>query len=136
MPMSVVTICVAAAPPDAAYTNWAMSIAEAITVNSGAVAVISRVYAGPCDTVPTPTSVVGVNVPNIIPVVCGGGVCVIGWSCRGIEGGIAVIGETITIISAAADALCLGHSRRQQGRAGDCCRIEQLSHRSSPLPDK
>ena len=134
MPASVAAIPVATAPSDAACVDRAMSIAQLAYINTGAAGIISQSHAGSRSTIPTRTSVVGINPPIIIPIVCWGGVCVIGWSRRPIVGGgksgRAIICRTITIIPAVAGTLRLGRARGQK-RASDCCGVEQLLHRSS-----
>lgn len=110
-------ISVAAAPSGAAYAKNAMSMGVAAYAKSGAVTIISEAYARSCDTVPTPTSVIGINAPIIIPGICQGTVCIIGRSripvVRGGESGSTIIRRTITIIAVAAGTLRLGHACRQ-----------------------
>jgi hypothetical protein len=126
---SAMPISVAAAPPGAADAKSSMTIGEGAYPNSDAVAVavISKIYAGSCGTVPTPTSVVGVNATILIPRISQGTVCMIGRSripvVGGGEGGSTIICRTITIISVAAGTLRLAHACRQQARSSDCCRV-------------
>src|SRR5262245_52748601 len=135
MPASVVAISVATAPTDAACADRVTSIAQVAFVNAGTVGKISQSHACSRETIPTTTSVVGINGSIIIHIVCRGGILVIGWSRIPIVGGgksgRAVICRTITIITDVAGTLCLGRSSGQKGRASDCCGVEQLSHPSS-----
>jgi hypothetical protein len=118
---SAMPISVAAAPPGAADAKSSMTIGEGAYPNSDAVAVavavISKIYAGSCGTVPTPTSVVGVNATILISRMSQGAVCLIGRSripvVGGGEGGSTIICWTITIISVAAGTLRLAHACRQ-----------------------
>jgi hypothetical protein len=114
---SAVAISVTAAPPGIADAKSSMTIGEGAYPNAEAVAVISKIYAGSCDTVPTPTSVVGVNAPILIPGICQGTVCMIGRSripiVGGGESGSTIICRTVTIISIAAGTLGLAHACQQ-----------------------
>jgi hypothetical protein len=112
---------VAATPPDAAYADGAISIADATNARSGAVAVISAAYTDCCDAISvsaTQASVVAVVVSIVVSVVgsvvCRSSVCIVGG--RGIPvirrggSGIAVICRGITVVAA---TVCLGHACRQ-----------------------
>src|SRR5215475_11140687 len=129
------TIAIATAPPDTAYADCAISIADAAHTNSGTVAIKSTPHADCCRPISVPTSSI-IAAIAVVHRICVGR----NWSripvVRG-EGSKAVVRaiirrRTIAIISAAARTLCLGRARREYPRSSDCCRVKQLLHRSPP----